>query len=391
MRNLVVAGGTDGIGRAVALARVAAGDAVLVIGRDVVEGKGFLEEAAALGAAERAHFVAADLSSVAATREAMDAVRARFSTLDALVLTARHHRQDRLVTAEGFEYTFALSYLSRFLLSYELTDLLDGAERPLIVNVAAAGSGTDRIRWDDLGYERDYDGTAALSQTARLNDLLGVEFARRPTSGRTRYVLVRHTENPVDDTVRPILAALAQPPADPLTAIVGGSRIDIRGTAFDAEAAARLYDETIPLLGRLQSAALGISPARLREVLDGRVFATVATIQPDGSPQQSVVWVLRDGDDVLFAIGAGSRKERNLRRDPRVGVLLNPPGKPYTYAAIHGKAVLSAEGGVALRDRLALKYTGMTYLEHNPDAAVMYGDIPMIVVRVKPERIVGRL
>lgn len=415
MRHLVVTGGTDGIGRAVAVDRIAAGEAVVVIGRDPVKGKDFLAEAARLGAEGRAHFIAADLSSIAETRRVADEVRDRFSRLDALVLCARHYRSARLVTGEGLEYTFASFYLSRFVLSYELLGLLNNADAPVIVNVAGPGSGTDRIRWDDLGYEKDYHGMAALAQGGQLNDLLGVEFTRRPASARVRYVLLhpgivstalsgdydaemsarvdaqRRTGGPVEAAIAPILQVLDSPPAPPLTAIVQGRRLDVDGSAFDTAAAARLHAETITILGRLQPAALGVSAARLREVLDAPVFATVATIEPDGSPHQTVVWVLRDGDDVLFAVGAGSRKERNLRRDPRVSVLLNPPEQPYTYAAIHGIATLHAVGGADLRDRLARKYTGRVFAEHNSDAAARYGDVAMVVVRVTPERIIGRL
>ncbi|MGW4328974.1 TIGR03618 family F420-dependent PPOX class oxidoreductase [Nocardia sp. NPDC004573] len=415
MKHVVVAGGTDGIGRAVALERLAEGDSVVVIGRDAAKGRGFLAAAEAIGAVDRAHFVAADLSSIRATRRAIDAVRARFATVDALLLCARHYRSDRLVTDEGFEYTFALFYLSRFVLGYELADLLNAAERPVVVNVAGPGSGSGEIRWDDLQHERDYHGMHALAQGGRLNDLLGIEFARRPVSARVRYVLVhpgvvdtalsgdydaetaariealRRTARPIGEAIRPILDVLDDPPAEPLTALAQGRPLDVHGPAFDAAAAARLYSETTKLLGRLQSAASGVSPAGLRQVLDAPVFGVVGTIQPDGSPHQSVVWILRDGDDVLFAVGAGSRKERNLRRDARVSVLVNPPERPYTYAAIHGTATLSAEGGLELRDRLARKYTGMTYLEHNPEAAARYGDTPMLVVRVTPDRVVGRL
>jgi hypothetical protein len=71
-------------------------------------------------------------------------------------------------------------------------------------------------------------------------------------------------------------------------------------------------------------------------------------------------------------------------------VLVTPPEQPYTYAAIRGTATL-AEGGSEVRDRLALKYTGMTYAEHNPEAAAAYGDIPIVTVRVTPDRVVGRL
>ncbi|WP_280378618.1 TIGR03618 family F420-dependent PPOX class oxidoreductase [Nocardia wallacei] len=415
MKNLVVAGGTDGMGRAVALRRLAAGDAVVVVGRDRAKGQAFLEDAAELWAAERAYFVAADLSSVGATRAAIAEIRERFDTLDALLLCARHFRSERAVTEEGFEYNFALFYLSRFVFSHNLVDLLDRAERPVIVNVAGPGSGTGAIRWDDLEGERGYDGGHALTQGGQLNDLLGVRFARARVSARTRYVLLhpgvvntalsgdydaptaariehmRRGALSIDEAIVPILEVLDNPPAEPLTAIVAGRPLDVHGPAFDPEAADRLHTETVRLLGRLQSAAFGVDPARLRQVLDTPVFATVATVQPDGGPHQSVVWVLRDGDDVLFAVAAGSRKERNLRRDPRVSVLLNPPEAPYTYAAIHGRATLAAAGGHELRDRLSLKYTGQTYTEHNPDVAERYGDVDMVTVRVTPERVVGRL
>ena len=55
----------------------------------------------------------------------------------------------------------------------------------------------------------------------------------------------------------------------------------------------------------------------IRRLLDGRHFAVLATINPDGGPQTSAMWVGRDGDDVLFSTVAGRRKHRNLERDPR--------------------------------------------------------------------------
>jgi hypothetical protein len=57
-----------------------------------------------------------------------------------------------------------------------------------------------------------------------------------------------------------------------------------------------------------------------RELLDGRNFATVATVNPDGGPQTSLVWVARDGNTVLFSTTASRRKTRNLVRNPRVGL-----------------------------------------------------------------------
>jgi PPOX class probable F420-dependent enzyme len=100
----------------------------------------------------------------------------------------------------------------------------------------------------------------------------------------------------------------------------------------------------------------------------------------------------RDGDDVLFMIGVGSRKERNLRRDPRVSVLVFPPDAPYSYAAIRGTATFDPAAGRRLRDELSLKYIGKTFAEHvesTPEAKV--GLAETVAVRVTPAAVAGRL
>ncbi|WP_455351025.1 PPOX class F420-dependent oxidoreductase [Streptomyces sp. SYSU K217416] len=127
---------------------------------------------------------------------------------------------------------------------------------------------------------------------------------------------------------------------------------------------------------------------QLQQVLDTPVFVQIATIQPDGSPQVSPVWAKRDGDDVLISTTVGRRKEKNLRRDPRVTVVVQPSDSPYTYAEIRGTATLTTEGGQELIDELSLKYTGKHYADFNPASK---DDDPRVVVRVTPRKIVGSL
>ncbi|MBO1337440.1 PPOX class F420-dependent oxidoreductase [Streptomyces sp. VRA16 Mangrove soil] len=126
----------------------------------------------------------------------------------------------------------------------------------------------------------------------------------------------------------------------------------------------------------------------LKELLDSKVFIGVATLQPDGSPQVSPVWVKRDGDDVLFSTTVGRQKEKNLRRDPRVTVLVQPADNPYAYAEIRGTADITTEGGQELIDELSLKYTGKKYAEFNPSSA---DDAERVVVRVRARKVVGRV
>ncbi|MEU6825757.1 PPOX class F420-dependent oxidoreductase [Streptomyces atriruber] len=127
---------------------------------------------------------------------------------------------------------------------------------------------------------------------------------------------------------------------------------------------------------------------QLKALLDTPVFITVATIQPDGSPQVSPVWVKRDGDDVLFSTTVDRRKEKNLRRDPRVTVLVQPFDAPYTYAEIRGTAEMTTEGGQELIDELSVKYTGKKYAEFNPGSK---NDTQRVVVRVSARKVVGSI
>ncbi|MGW4731428.1 PPOX class F420-dependent oxidoreductase [Streptomyces shenzhenensis] len=127
---------------------------------------------------------------------------------------------------------------------------------------------------------------------------------------------------------------------------------------------------------------------RLKALLDTPVFIVLGTVQPDGGPQLSPVWVKRDGDQILVSTTVDRRKKRNLDRDPRVSVVVQDPDSPYEYAEIRGSAELTTEGARELIDELSRKYTGKKYAEFNPESTQ---DAERVVVRVTPRRIVGRI
>jgi PPOX class probable F420-dependent enzyme len=122
----------------------------------------------------------------------------------------------------------------------------------------------------------------------------------------------------------------------------------------------------------------------VRAVLDSPEFATVATLLPDGSPHLSVVWVERDGDDVLFSTVVGRRKHLNLLADPRVSLLVYPKDNPYSYVEIRGVATMTQEGGRELIDRLAGKYRGLDRYPYDEGT-----DNVRVVIRVRPTKIVA--
>ncbi|BCY12104.1 PPOX class F420-dependent oxidoreductase [Actinoplanes sp. L3-i22] len=101
----------------------------------------------------------------------------------------------------------------------------------------------------------------------------------------------------------------------------------------------------------------------IREILDGTATAHLATVLPDGSPHSVPVWIGTHGDHVAFFTGPGSRKARNLRRDPRVAISLTPDGNPFLPVIIRGRVVewVTGDAGWEIVDRIAAKYTGGSY------------------------------
>lgn len=100
-------------------------------------------------------------------------------------------------------------------------------------------------------------------------------------------------------------------------------------------------------------------PEAARALLDERSFATVATLEPDGSPHTSIVWIAREGETVVFSTVLGRRKTDNMVRDPRVSVLVMHPERPYSYLEVRGRVEMTEQGGRELIDALAAKYRGL--------------------------------
>lgn len=123
-----------------------------------------------------------------------------------------------------------------------------------------------------------------------------------------------------------------------------------------------------------------------RELIDDTNPAVLATLNPDGSPQTSVVWLCRDGDDLLISSAAGRRKDRNIRRDPRVSVTVYDQEDPQRYAEVRGNAAVTEDPGRALAVLLAEKYEGSGAGE---EYAHLPPEIVRIVIRVTPTRVTG--
>ncbi len=105
---------------------------------------------------------------------------------------------------------------------------------------------------------------------------------------------------------------------------------------------------------------MGIAlPDELKSAIDGKNFAHLTTLDPDGTPQASAMWIMRDGDQIAFNTAEGRRKWRNMNNDPRVAISISPADKSYENWSIQGRVVeMRTSDGVAVIDQLANKYLG---------------------------------
>ncbi|WP_040701412.1 SDR family NAD(P)-dependent oxidoreductase [Nocardia vinacea] len=273
MRTYVITGGTDGMGKGLGLYFLGRGDRVLAVASGTVKGQRFLREAAELGAADRASFIQADLSTLAGMHKVIAEVAAVTDTVDGIVFGAQNFRSERQETADGFEYTFALAYLSRYVIGHGLFDALERAEAPVIMNIAGPGGLPGTIEWDDLQLRTGFRGMRAAMQSSRCIDLLGVAFAQRHPRARTRYVLYNPlmvrtamadplprahrfltkmwlllAGQPVRKAIVPIAELIDHPPTEPLAAFRRRTRLALAGKDFDPERARRLDAITAELV-----------------------------------------------------------------------------------------------------------------------------------------------
>ncbi|GIG88765.1 SDR family NAD(P)-dependent oxidoreductase [Plantactinospora endophytica] len=266
-KTIVISGGTDGMGRGTALARLERGDTVVAIGTNEAKGAAVATEAARLGAGSRFHFLRADLSSIATVEQVVGQIAAEHPAVDALVLCANRQSPQRRESAEGLEFTFSLYYLSRYLLGHGLREQFDAADNPVIINFASPGLKVGSVNFDDLQAERRYSVLRAQAQCGRANDLLGRAFAEQPSS-KARYVLYhpgftatlgsigdvkepvrtiitllsKVAAKPVDKAIAPMVELIDNPPAERLTAIDRSKKVDLGIKTFDPDKARRLAE-----------------------------------------------------------------------------------------------------------------------------------------------------
>jgi PPOX class probable F420-dependent enzyme len=127
--------------------------------------------------------------------------------------------------------------------------------------------------------------------------------------------------------------------------------------------------------------AISFSDATLK-LLDGKNYAVLATLNADGSPQTSAMWIGRDGEDLLFSTIEGRVKHRNMLRDPRISVTVLDAADPENYVELRGRVTMTPDIGRKIDTQLSWKYDGKDPDPDRPGAV-------RVVVRMTVDKATG--
>ena len=116
-------------------------------------------------------------------------------------------------------------------------------------------------------------------------------------------------------------------------------------------------------------------PASHGDLLEGPYDAALTTVTPDGQPHITPVWCNLDGDDILVNTMRGFRKERNMRANPKVTLLVSDPKQPLRQIEVRGAVVEMTETGAEEHlDQLTQLYLGK-------NEAAFFGDCAPVALR----------
>jgi NAD(P)-dependent dehydrogenase (short-subunit alcohol dehydrogenase family) len=272
-KTVLVTGATDGLGRHVARELAAEGATVLLHGRSQERLEAVLEDVRTQAGGVEARSYLADLSSLAAVRGLAESILADEGRLDVLVNNAGIASRERRVSEDGVELTFAVNYLSHFLLTGLLMPLLRHSAPARIVNVSSVGQ--NPIDFSDPMLEREYDAMRAYSQSKLAQIMFTFEVAERERNAGVSVNALHpaslmdtkmvhesfgYTMSTVEEGAEAVIRLAVSPEVDGVTGAYfdGTSEARVDRQAYDPQARERLWTLSEQLCGRLLEPVAGL-------------------------------------------------------------------------------------------------------------------------------------
>jgi NAD(P)-dependent dehydrogenase (short-subunit alcohol dehydrogenase family) len=178
-KTVLVTGANSGIGKVTATELARRGARLVMLCRSRSKGEAAREEIIAQSGNREVELILGDFASLASVRRAAEEFLSRHDRLHVLVNNAGLYLNERLLSQDGYEMTFAVNHLAPFLLTSLLQGALRAAAPARVVTVSSLMHMLGHIRFDDLGAERGFSGMRAYGDSKLANVLFSNELARR--------------------------------------------------------------------------------------------------------------------------------------------------------------------------------------------------------------------
>jgi NAD(P)-dependent dehydrogenase (short-subunit alcohol dehydrogenase family) len=176
-KTVLITGSTDGIGKATALALLQGGCHVIIHGRNKPRVEAAVAELRQTADGNRIDSVSFDLGSMASVRSGAASIASKYPRLDVLINNAGIFANERIVTADKMETTFAVNSAAPYLLTHLLLPQLSRSDDATVINVSSIAHTRGTIALDDLTLANDFTGYKAYAQSKLANVMHAIDLA----------------------------------------------------------------------------------------------------------------------------------------------------------------------------------------------------------------------
>lgn len=177
-KTIVFTGGTDGMGKVAVEKLAKMGATIMLLGRGREKTMKVVDTLNALTNTSNIHYVPCDLASQKSIRNAAKFILEKCPKIDILINCAGINANERIITEDGMEMSWAVNHLSHFLLNHLLLDRLKASAPSRIVNLSSATEKSGRIRFDDIHLSKGWSTFKSYTQAKLAMNMVTRKMAK---------------------------------------------------------------------------------------------------------------------------------------------------------------------------------------------------------------------